>query len=82
MESPTFPEHEPIRTKRLLLRAAQESDLHSFHELFSDEDVMRYWYEPLHHPPPPRYQLLTIKTYAGPVPHTPVSTRHQNTSTK
>ena len=33
-----------IRTRRLLLRGAQESDLEALHELFSDEDVMRYWY--------------------------------------
>ena len=33
-----------IRTRRLLLRAAEESDLEALHELFSDEDVMRYWY--------------------------------------
>ena len=38
----------PITTPRLLLRDAQESDLESLHELFSDEEVMRYWYLPTH----------------------------------
>ena len=33
-----------VRTPRLLLRGAQESDLDPMHGLFRDEDVMRYWY--------------------------------------
>lgn len=36
----------PIKTQRLLLRGAQESDLEPLHEIFSDEEVMRYWYLP------------------------------------
>lgn len=27
------------------LRAARMSDLADFHEFFSDDDVMRYWYK-------------------------------------
>lgn len=33
-----------IRTPRLWLRGARESDLNAFHTFFSDADVMRYWY--------------------------------------
>jgi len=33
-----------LQTERLILRAAQESDLDDFFEMFSNEDVMRYWY--------------------------------------
>jgi RimJ/RimL family protein N-acetyltransferase len=33
-----------LQTERLLLRAAQPSDLDDLFEIFSDEDVMRYWY--------------------------------------
>lgn len=43
METPIRRKDGAIRTRRLLLRAAQESDLISLHELFRDEDVMRYW---------------------------------------
>ena len=32
-----------LRTRRLTLRAACESDLAAFHEIFSNEDIMRYW---------------------------------------
>lgn len=30
---------------QIILRAAQMDDLNDFHEFFSDEDVMRYWYD-------------------------------------
>jgi len=33
-----------LQTERLILRAVQESDLDNFFEMFSNEDVMRYWY--------------------------------------
>ena len=35
---------ESLKSARLLLRAAQESDLDAFHAMFTNEDVMRYWY--------------------------------------
>ena len=34
-----------LSTARLTLRAARESDLADFYEIFSKEDVMRYWQE-------------------------------------
>ncbi len=37
-----------IRTKRLLLRDARESDLDALHEIFSDPRAMRYWDRPAH----------------------------------
>jgi len=33
-----------LQTERLILRAAEEGDLDDFFEMFSNEDVMRYWY--------------------------------------
>ena len=33
-----------LHTKRVSLRAAQESDLDDMFEMFKDEEVMRYWY--------------------------------------
>ena len=33
-----------IQTKRLLLRAAQASDIDDLFEIFGNDDVMRYWY--------------------------------------
>ena len=43
MATHTHQQDGTILTRRLLLRGAQESDLESLHELFTDEDVMRYW---------------------------------------
>ena len=37
-----------IKTKRLHLREARKSDLADFHELLSNNDVMRYWAWPTH----------------------------------
>ena len=69
-----------IRTRRLLLRAAQESDLEALHELFSDEDVMRYWY--LTYFFRPMSSIAEIKKPpTGPVPLTPKKNKRQNTST-
>lgn len=62
-----------IRTQRLLLRGAQESDLESLHELFSDEEVMRYWYLPK--TPSPILQSLK-KEIIGLVPLTQPRNRH------
>lgn len=43
MATHTHQQDGTILTRRLLLRGAQESDLESLHEMFTDEDVMRYW---------------------------------------
>jgi len=37
-----------IRTERLLLRKARESDLDAIHSLLSDAQATTYWYEPPH----------------------------------
>lgn len=39
----TCTSQETLQTKRLILRKARESDLDAFYEMFSNEDVMRYW---------------------------------------
>ena len=66
MATPTIREDGTIRTRRLLLRAAQESDLVPLHQLLSNEDVMRYWYSPpshpLRHPQPLQHQPSTATT--------------------
>lgn len=40
-------DNDGIRTLRLWLREARQSDLDDFHAFLSDADVMRYWY--VHH---------------------------------
>jgi ribosomal-protein-alanine N-acetyltransferase len=37
-----------IRTERLLLRRARESDLHALHAVFTHPEAMRYWSRPPH----------------------------------
>ncbi len=38
----------PLRTERLTLRAAQDSDLAPLFRLYNNETAMRYWGSPLH----------------------------------
>lgn len=35
---------EPIKTKRLILREARKFDLGAMHKLYSNKEVMRFWY--------------------------------------
>ena len=35
---------EPIKTKRLILREARQYDLGAMHLLYSNREVMKYWY--------------------------------------
>ena len=66
-----------ITTSRLHLRAARESDLDAFHEMFSNPEVMRYWYPSSFHPSylPPFTNPLIAKPAIGPHPHTPPSSK-------
>ena len=43
MATPPHQQDGTTPTPPPLPRRAQESDLESLHELFTDEDVMRYW---------------------------------------
>ena len=40
-----------LKTKRLILRAAKQSDLMDLHAIFSDRRAMRYWSTPPHDSP-------------------------------
>ncbi|KAM0800331.1 acyl-CoA N-acyltransferase [Usnea florida] len=44
--NPPTPTPLTILTPRLILRAAQASDLDALHDMYSDEEVMRYWSRP------------------------------------
>ena len=41
---PTKTKTQTIKTQRLILREARIYDLAAFHELYSNKEVMEYWY--------------------------------------